>query len=168
MYGIDTTTCVMTEKYDLREIRAYIDEQISFSEDRTRRHFEKAIDELRSEMKTAATRIADKAVKKAASGGDSTAMTIPEAAKRELTVSIRKEVTREVYDFLDKSVMPRIDSAIQYMNMKTEDGDELVTRYRRELHKTVTSGDKKMITGSSTDDRLREYQKNTLFFTEND
>lgn len=158
----------MSEGYNLREIRAYIDEQISFSEDRMRRHFDKAIDELRGEMKNVATRIADKAVKQAASNDHSTALTIPEATRKELTMSVRKEVTREVYDFLDKSVMPRIDNAIQYMHMKSEDGDELVTRYRRELHSTVSKGDRKMITGAADGDRLREFQKNTLFFNDND
>jgi bifunctional DNA-binding transcriptional regulator/antitoxin component of YhaV-PrlF toxin-antitoxin module len=101
------------------------------------------------------------------SGGQ---LIIPDAAKKELTVAISKDVTREVYGFINKEIIPRVEGAINYMNYINQDGDEIVNQYRRRLHDTVNkpAKDAKLIAGKvgkkSEAEKLSDFQRSTLFF----
>ena len=171
----------MSERYTFAEIQTYVDEQIAFSEDRVRKQFEKMIEETKRDIRSSLNKTLDTKVQAAVEtnmmdrevGGGQ--LIIPDATKKELAVSISKDVTKEVYGFINKEVLPRVEGAISYMNYVNQDGDELVNQYRRRVHDTVNKpgkDDAKLITGKvgkkSDAEKLADFQRSSLFFNADD
>lgn len=164
----------MAEQYTFREIQDYVSEQLRFSEERIKKHVAASIEEAKREIRASMNKSLDTKVTAAvdASMSSKGGQLIAVEAKQELTVAISKNVTKEVYGFLSKEVLPKIDAAIATVNYNNQDGDELVTEYRRRLHKVVSkpAAGTKLITGrsASAEEKLAQFQKDTLFFNDDD
>ncbi len=164
----------MSDDYSFREMQDYVAEQIRFSEERVKKQIAIAIEDAKRELRASMNKSLDTKVTAAvdASMNSKGGQLIQVEAKQELTIAISKNVTKEIYGFLSKEVLPKIDAAVAAVNYNNQDGDELVTEYRRRLHKVVSKqpAGTKLITGRSanTDEKLANFQKETLFFNDDD
>lgn len=167
------------ERYSLKDLQDYIEEQISFSEERIKKYIDKAVEDVKRDIRASVNRSLDSKVQSAVDAANDNKggqLIVPEETRRELTVAVSKEVTKEVYDFIGKKVLPRVDNAVSMVQyyVQSQDGDEMVNQFRRRVHDVHNkpSDDTKLITGrvgkQSASEKLAEYQKKTLFFNDDD
>lgn len=167
------------DKYSFKDLQDYIEEQISFSEERIKKYIDKAVEDAKRDVRASVNRSLDSKVQSAVDAANDNKggqLIVPEETRRELTVAVSKEVTKEVYDFIGKKVLPRVDNAVSMVQyyVQSQDGDEMVNQFRRRVHDVHNkpNEDTKLITGrvgkQSASEKLADYQKKTLFFTDDD
>tara|TARA_R110002153_G_scaffold273997_3_gene446466 strand:- start:105206 stop:105718 length:513 start_codon:yes stop_codon:yes gene_type:complete len=74
---------------------------------------------------------------------------------KELMVGFGSQITKQTYEKvigeINKNIVPRIDSLIEYVNYSNQDGQEIITNYRRAVDQRVNTS---MITDGKDDGRI--------------
>lgn len=152
----------------MSDIRSYVDEQIAFAEERIKKELTVMIEEMKRELRISLNKSVE------AKTQNNQLITLPEKTREEMTIACTKQATSQVFKVLRDEIIPKIDARLQYLDSQTLDGDEMVNQYRRRLHETVnqkpgpTAG---LITGKvdkKSSSKLAQFQKDTLFFNDDD
>jgi len=142
------------------EMQQYVADQMKELEARMKVNLQTAVDNLRREIRGEITAKVDSKM--------STAL-ISVETKQQLTRDVSKVVQKEVYQFLNKEIIPKLDAAVAQVEYNTQDGDSLVMAYRKQLDVVANKRDDNVrrITGRA-EDAKSAFQREHLFFNGDD
>jgi len=86
------------------------------------------------------------------------------AAVKELVVAASKQIYDKISSDIATKIVPRIDNLTKWVQYTSEDGQELVTEYRRAVERQMRNDDRKMITGGGRGSKSWADGNVSLFF----
>jgi len=87
-------------------------------------------------------------------------------------ITATNDVKKEVMSIIEKDIAPKLERTINYMRYQMQDGDEIVTEYRKRLLQTYNPdlNLKKITDGKSSSDpkSKHDFQSKLFMFTDED
>ena len=130
--------------------------------------------EIKVNLKTVSENMRKETNNQLVVANDMQLVAVTNAAKmnKEIAGAICKQASEHAYNLvineINTNVMPKVDNMMQWMSYQTQDTTELITDYRRAVHKQSSTNAGNLLTSGGTGSSSRIQPNVEMFFTEGD
>lgn len=155
----------------LCEVKEYISKEIAetMRKERTKNdsNMNNVMTNVRNEIANVKNEVSDVGKQIVTAGNKH--LTITKKLTQEVANAVSKQVHASVIDEINQTLVPELNRMSQWVQYSTEDTTDMITNYRRAVHRQANKEDNLMISsGDPEKDKLANFQKELMFFTDRD